>query len=180
MIKKNSQLIINLFLFLGIVIAIGLSFQSRRKLVFIDTNLLLQEYQGLHDARIEYEKQAKKWQENVDSLVTEWQKELEEYEKRISKLSKQEKQLQEEILNNKREKILKYKEAINQKSVEEEQKIRTNLVNEVNELLFVYGREKNYDIVFGANGSGNIIYAKKVKDKTQEALAYVQKKYKEK
>lgn len=48
---------------------------------------------------------------------------------------------------------------------------------QLNEYVGRFGQENGYDVVFGVNGSGNIMYGKKGLDKTEEVIHYVNKKY---
>jgi outer membrane protein len=50
---------------------------------------------------------------------------------------------------------------------------------EINEDIKAYGEEKGYDYIFGANGSGTIMYASKGGDITNEIIKYVYGKGKE-
>ncbi len=48
---------------------------------------------------------------------------------------------------------------------------------QINQYLEDYGKENNYDIIFGANGQGNIMFAKEGDDITKDVSEYINKKY---
>lgn len=68
-------------------------FQSSSELVYVDVNKLLEGYNRTKIVRAEFEAKAKTLNANVDSLMTDWQKELKTYEKERSKLTKKELEL---------------------------------------------------------------------------------------
>lgn len=47
----------------------------------------------------------------------------------------------------------------------------------INNYIDEYGKENNIEIILGANGSGNIMYANKTIDITEEVTNYINKKY---
>ena len=49
--------------------------------------------------------------------------------------------------------------------------------NQLNQYIEDFGEEKNYTMIFGANGQGNLMYAKDTKDITQELIDYINRKY---
>ncbi|MDC1161841.1 hypothetical protein OAT18_00205 [Tenacibaculum sp.] len=64
--------------------------QNSSEQVYVDVNKLLDGYKRTKIVRGEFQKTAKTLKLNVDSLVTDWQKELKLYEKERSKFSKKE------------------------------------------------------------------------------------------
>lgn len=69
----QKQTLVNIIL---ITAFLGLgSYQLLKKenMVYVDIGKLMQEYQGMIDARAEYEKKATQWQANADTLVVQWQ-----------------------------------------------------------------------------------------------------------
>jgi outer membrane protein len=64
------------------------------------------------------------------------------------------------------------------KAKEEEQKMTQTVLNEVNDYLKEYGEKHNYTFILGATGVGNIVYAKKSRDITEEILNGLNKLYK--
>jgi len=174
---KKVQWIINIVVIAGLLALGGYHLLKKEKTVYVDIGRLMQEYQGMKDARREFEKKSAQWQANVDTLVSEWQQELKSYEKERNSLTSKERELKEELLRNKQQQVSQYQEAIQMKAKEEEQKLTQTAVNRINEYLSEYGKEKGYMLILGATGTGNIVYADKSKDITDEILKGLQEGY---
>lgn len=145
-------------------------FQSSSELVYVDVNKLLESYDRTKVVRAEFEAKAKTMNANVDSLVTNWQKELQLYEKERSSLTAKELELKQELLGNKQQQINNYQQAIQKQIQEEDQKSTQTVINDINDYVKDYGKTKGYKIIFGASGGGNIMYADEASDLTQEVL----------
>lgn len=174
---KKVQWIINIVVLAGLIVLGGYHLLNKEKTVYVDIGVLMQEYQGMKDARREFEKLSAQWQANVDTLISEWHKELQNYEKERSGLSKNERELKEELLHNKQQQVNQYRDAVQMKAKEEEQKLTQTAVNRINEYLSEYGGDKGYSLILGATGSGNIVYADKSMDITDEVLKGLQDAY---
>ena len=144
--------------------------QNSSSLVYVDVNKLLDGYKRTKIVRGEFEKKAKVLKSNVDSLVTDWQKELKLYEKERSKYSKKELELKQELLGNKQQQINNYQQAIQKQIQEEDKKSTQTVINDINDYVKEYGKKKGYKIIFGASGSGNIMYADESSDLTDKVL----------
>jgi len=144
--------------------------QNASQQVYVDVNKLLEGYKRTKVVRGEFEKKAQVLRANVDSLVTDWQKELKLYEKERSGYSKKELQLKQELLGNKQQQINNYQQAIQKQIQEEDKKATQTVINDINDYVKEYGKSEGYKIIFGASGSGNIMYADKSSDLTEEVL----------
>jgi outer membrane protein len=144
--------------------------QKSSELVYVDVNKLLDGYKRTKIVRAEFEVKAKTLKSNVDSLVTGWQKELKDYEKNRSKYSKKELELKQELLGNKQQQINSYQQAIQKQVQEEDKKATQTVINDINDFVKEYGKKKGYKIIFGASGSGNIMYADEGSDLTPIVL----------
>lgn len=140
------------------------------ELVYVDVNKLLEGYKRTKVVRAVFEAKAKTLNANVDSLITGWQKELKDYEKNRSKYSKRELKLKQELLGNKQQQINNYQQAIQKQVQEEDQKATQTVINDINDFVKEYGKKKGYKIIFGASGSGNIMYAEEEADLTEKVL----------
>lgn len=58
-----------------------------------------------------------------------------------------------------------------------EEQYNEQIWKQLNEYVKEYGKEKKYDYIFGAEGSGTIMYSAETKDLTEEVLKYVNNKY---
>ena len=145
-------------------------FQSSNEQVYVDVNKLLKGYNRTKIVKAEFEEKAKTLNANVDSLMVDWQKELKTYEKERSKMTKKELELKQELLSNKQQQINNYQQAIQKQIQEEDKKSTQTVINDINDYVKEYGKKKGYKIIFGASGGGNIMYASKGSDLTEEIL----------
>lgn len=152
-------------------------FNSTSHLVYVDINKLMDGYKRTAIEKSKFEEKAKLMQSNVDSLVADWQNELKVYEKERSSMSKKELDLKQELLGNKQQQINNYQKAIQGKIQEEDQKASQTVINDINDYVKDYGKKNNYRIIFGASGSGTIMYADEAADLTVEVLEGLNSEY---
>ncbi|PQJ80300.1 OmpH family outer membrane protein [Polaribacter porphyrae] len=169
-----------LFIAVLALIISGISIYNNKKtseLVYVDVNKLLDGYKRTKIVRGEFEAKAKVLKSNVDSLVTDWQKELKLYEKERTKYSKRELKLKQELLGNKQQQINNYQQAIQKQIQDEDKKATQTVINDINDFVKEYGKRKGYKIIFGASGSGNIMYARESSDLTELVLEGLNKEF---
>ena len=66
---------------------------------------------------------------------------------------------------------VKYDDPAIQKQIKEEDKKATQtVINDINDYVKAYGKKQGHQIIFGASGSGNIMYANEASDLTQDVL----------
>lgn len=147
------------------------------ELVYVDVNKLLDGYKRTKVEREKFQVKAKTLNANVDSLVTDWQKELKNYEKERSKMTSKEKELKQELLSNKQQQINNYQQAIQKQIQEEDKKSTQTVINDINDYVKDYGKTHNHKIIFGASGAGNIMYADKTTDLTETILEGLNTEY---
>lgn len=67
------------------------------------------------------------------------------------------------------------------KDVETQNKeIEKMIWTRLNPYIVEYGKDKGYDYIYGANGTGNVLYADTKKDITDDLIKYVNEKYHDK
>lgn len=154
--------------------------KSSSELVYVDVNKLIDGYSRTKVAKAEFDKKATTMKANVDSLVTGWQKELQAYEKERASLSPKELELKQELLGNKQQQINGYQEAIQKQIQEEDKKTTQTVINDINDYIKEFGKNKGYKIIFGASGGGNIMYADDATDLTTEVLKGLNAEYEKK
>ncbi|MFT6637661.1 MAG: outer membrane protein [Flavobacterium sp.] len=174
--SKGIFLIISGLAILLSVLAIYFA-KSSSELVYVDVNKLIEGYSRTKIAKAEFDKKATTLKANVDSLVTNWQKELQAYEKERASLSPKELQLKQELLGSKQQQVNGYQEAIQKQIQEEDKKVTQTVINDINDYIKEYGKRKGYKIIFGASGGGNIMYASESSDLTEEVLKGLNAEY---
>ena len=177
---KNQKIIVIALLTViaGLVIYSFIVKPSQGKVVYVETGILLQQYEGMKQARIEFEAKSKELSAGADSLIAKFEEELKTYEKERKKLSKKERELKEELLHIRQKQIGNYQKGLQKKIREEEQNLTQTHINRINDYLKEYGKENGYQYILGANGSGNVVYAKEGLDITQKVLNGLNESYK--
>ncbi|WP_108803175.1 OmpH family outer membrane protein [Aquimarina sp. Aq107] len=144
--------------------------QSSSDLVYVDVNKLLDGYKRTKIVKAEFDEKAKTMKSNVDSLLADWQNELKTYEKERSGLSKKELELKQQLLGNKQQQINNYQQAVQKQLQEEDKKVTQTVINDINDFVKEYGKKNGYKVIFGATGSGTIMYGEESADLTDKVL----------
>lgn len=173
----KTSLVLAALALIGVVITGVTQLGKKEKVAYVDNNQLVLKYQGMIDARKELEKKNKLFQSNIDTLTGEFQAALKKYERERAGMSEKERKLAEELLNNKQQQAINYRDAIQKKAKEEENKTTLEVLGKLNEQIKAYGKANNYKYIFGATNVGNIIYADKVSDITEEIITVVNNAY---
>jgi outer membrane protein len=164
---------------LAIIIAVSSFFYTQKssELVYVDINKLLDGYKRTKLVRTGLEEKEKALTANLDSLVLGWKNELKIYEKERAKMTKKELELKQELLGNRQQQVSNYQQAIQNKIQEEDKKASQTVINDINAYVKEYGKKEGYKIIFGASGSGNIMYADETIDLTPKILEGLNKEF---
>lgn len=147
-----------------------LLFLKQDRIVYVDSLKLLAQYKGTIAARAEYEKKAGVWKANIDTLTNELSNTILQFGKDKNKLSAREKKLTEELIASKQQQLENYKATISQSATKEDQEVTTKVFKEITEFLKKYGETHGYDYIMGATNMGNIVYARKTINITDEVI----------
>lgn len=159
----------------GLIVVITLQFDKKDSIVYVDAIKLVNGYKGMQAARKEFELKTQAWKANLDTLKTELESKIKEYESTRLKLSAKEKSLMEELLQTKQDQFMNYQNIISEKIQKEDQELTTKVLGKVNDFIKKYGEEKGYSIIMAATQYGNIVYAEKGMDITEEVLVGLNK-----
>lgn len=163
---------------IGIIALLIFSLSKDQKIVYVDSAQLINNYQGMHDARKSYEQKASTWKANIDTLGNEVQQFIMKYEKENSAMTAKERQLSQELIRTKQKQLMEYQQAMNTQAQQEDAKMTGEVVSQINAYLKKYGKEKGYKIVMAATEYGNIAYADEALDVTKEVIEGLNKEYK--
>jgi len=173
------------YLWIGITLIVAIQLFSfsfsylntGEEIVYIDNGKLLNGYQGMLDARKDFEQKSLAWKANIDTLAMDVTVAIKNYEKDSQEMGKKERKLSQELIKSKQQQYQQYQQAIQQQSAQEDAQMTEQVLTKVNAFLASYGQDKNYRIIMGANSSGNIIYAQDGLDITEEVLNALNKQY---
>jgi outer membrane protein len=168
--RSTGELIFKSVVIAGLIVVIALQFDKKDAIVYVDAIKLVNGYKGMTAARKEFEIKANAWKANLDTLKTELDVNVKEYEGNKVKLNAKEKQLTEELIQTKFEQFQNYQNMISEKIQKEDQDLTTKVLGRVNDYIKKYGEENGYSIIMAATQYGNIVYAEKGKDITEKVL----------
>jgi outer membrane protein len=169
---------VKVVLAIGIIASFVVQRQSDEQLVYVDSQRLVTGYKGAQAARQEFEAKSAVWKANLDSLRTEIEAKVTDYESKKAKLSTNEQRLTEEVLLSKQKEYFNYEQAIQNKIKGEDQALTQKVFGQVNEYLNKYGKKKGYKIILAATQYGNIVYAEEGLDVTNEVMQGLNAEYK--
>lgn len=152
-------------------------FYTQQSVVYVDSNKLVNGYQGMIDARKVYQEKAITWRANIDTLANEVQQQIFQYEKESSKMTAKERELSQELIRTKQKQLAEYQQAMNNQAQQEDSKMTTDVLTQVNVYLKKYGEQKGYTIILAATEYGNLAYADDALDITTEVLEGLNKEY---
>jgi outer membrane protein len=150
------------YLFFFICITELCSCIRKDNIYYINPTKLLQ---GYHSAQAQHElfqAKARDWQLRIDSLGTELQA--------LRSAPAATRAAKEQQLG-------QYREAIQQRAQQENQRLTQAVLAEINAYLKQYGKEKGYTFIFGATEGGNIVYAADGTDITDDVLKGLNAQY---
>lgn len=173
---KRVPVILSVFAILLSLISMYFA-KSSSELVYVDVNKLVEGYKRTKIEKADFEKKAVKMKAEIDTLVSNWQKELQVYEKERTSLSTNELKLKQELLSNKQSQINSSQESIQNQIQTENKKVTQTVINDINDYVKEYGKREGYKIIFGASGSGNLMYADESTDLTSEVLMGLNAEY---
>ncbi len=155
----------------------GWVFFKSERMVYVDSARLVNGYKGMETARAEFQKRTATMKANVDTLISEIQKEIMKFEKESAKMTAKEKDLTKKLIQTKQQQLGDYQRAVKEKAAQEDSQLTKKVLDEINAYLKDYGKLHQYKIILAATDYGNIAYAEEGIDITDEVLDGLNKKY---
>lgn len=78
----------------------------------------------------------------------------------------------------KREEYLKLKNQYAEDNAALSQKYDSQILAQMTQYVIEFGKAKNYDIIFGADGNGSLMYSKDTYNISEDIITYINNKYK--
>jgi outer membrane protein len=150
---------------------------EREQIVYVDSNQLLNGYQGMIEARKAYQQKTATWKANIDTLVSEVQQQIFKYEKESPRMTPKERSLSQELIRAKQKQLTDYQQAMNSQAQQEDSKMTSDVLAQVNVYLKKYGESKGYRIILAATDYGNLAYAEAELNITNEVLTGLNDEY---
>lgn len=152
-------------------------FLQRPKIAYVRSHELVERYSGTIEARTSFEKKKSSMLANVDSLKIDFERNRNQYMMDMGKMSVSSRTDQEKVLGQRQDQIIQYSEVIDQKILEEDEKMMQEVLNQINSFIEEYAIEEGYTLVLGTTLSGSLLYGEKSMDITEELIENLNKKY---
>ena len=172
--KIQLMVIILLFIGLGTMLYLHI---SNEKIAYVDSTKLVNSYQGMIDARAQYQQKSTVWKANIDTLTMEVRKAIADYDQNKATMTEKEKKINQELIRTKQKQLADYQQALNEKAGLEDSQMTTKVLNEINTYLKKYGDKNGYKAILVATQYGNIAYADEGMDITEVILEGLNKQY---
>jgi outer membrane protein len=143
-------------------------FQNESEIIYVNTNLVYEKFKMKSELETKYNDLQIIQQGILDSIKYQIQYIAENLSTNKNLESKFE-LLKKEYLS-KENLFLKQNESL-------KSNYNNQIWTQINQYISDYGSQHNFDIILGATGEGNIMYAKKEKDNTEKIIEYINAKY---
>ncbi len=140
------------------------------KTAYVDNTVLIQDYYKMESTEARFEKKSQALSDQLDSVAAEFQKEVQEFQEGMSRMSTKEREQRQNELMQKQQMLQQRQQQQSQMLRQESDQAIDSLISEVKDFVAEYGKEKGYSYIFGSNESANIMYAKEGLDITQDIL----------
>lgn len=150
--------------------------QPAKPVAYVRTAEVVDKYEGMMVARQKFQDKKVELYSNLDSLKADFQKAISDYNLSAGGMSKDARAEKEQILKQQEYNIRQYTEIVEGKEQEEDQRLTTGVINQINSFIAEYGKENGLHLILGSV-NGTVIYGSDEVDVTDEVLVYVNKKY---
>ncbi len=145
------------------------------KIAYIDTDRLLNSYQGMITARAQYQREKQEWQQNIETLGQEAQQAVARAQQAVKSANSAEKLIREREARFKQEQLLNYQQAVAKQEPQEMARLTQPIIASVNHHIATYSQVHQYNLVLTTAGQGDVVYLDKKLDITKEVADYLNK-----
>lgn len=150
------------------------------KIAYVESNKMLDGYQGMKDARKAFEGKARGWEKQNQTMLAAFKAAVEAYQKQAPTLTDQQRAATEQKLQAQQQEVGQKQQQLQAQAQEEEAKLTQSVLGSVNKKLEAYGKARGYKLILIAAPSGTIAYGEKNLDITTPVLAYLNAEYRRK
>jgi len=171
-LRSSNTIIIAAIILVAILVGINIySFTSQPKMGYVKSSELFEDFKGKKELEAKFTKSEGDQQSMLDTLtleIADLTNQLTEKpnDQALKKKKSQKKQL-----------FMELQQRFSQKNVNQNQQYSEAIWKQINQYTMEYGKQHNYDYIFGATGNGSLMYAKDAEDVTKEVLNFINKKY---
>lgn len=195
----NLSILLNVILFIGLVVLYILFFTSRQKetpvprafmsatgkhmsVVFVNIDSLNAKYDFVKSLKTDLEALGKRYQSEILSEQTEFEKEAADFQKRVSAntIPEAKAKIEYDALMQKQQALVEKKDRYTQEVADKEMNLNLKLLDTVTNFLKRYNRRFHYDYILGFKTAGEILVANDTLDITKDVLNILNKEYSDK
>ena len=158
--------------------ATGSSFDG--KIVYVESNKMLDGYQGMKDARKAFEGKIRGLEAQNQRMLGGFKAAVEAYQKQAPTLTPEQRAATEQKLQAQQQQVGQQQQQLQGQAQEEEGKLTQKVLESVNKKVEAYGKAHGYKLILIASPSGGIAYGEKDLDITGPVLAYLNAEYRKK
>ncbi|MBS1773969.1 MAG: OmpH family outer membrane protein [Bacteroidetes bacterium] len=174
-LKISPYLILGFFVVL--IACVFYVYKSTPKIAYVRNLEVVYGYNGMKEARAEFQNQNTVWQSNLDTLKIRYQQALAYYQQNLKTFKPSEKEEQIAILKKMEADMKNYGSAVTKEAKDRDEKLTQGILNQINSFVQEYAKKNGYDVVLGAEGNGAILYGDKAYDITDKVLEGLNKDY---
>lgn len=169
--KIKNILIVLAFVIASVALAFSVTqYLNKEKIAYIDINYVYENYNAKAERQVELDYMLDKQKTVLDSFEFDIKGLYDQYELGASK------ELENEIILKEKNYQRVYDEFSNI-SNEQRERFINEIMDQINTNVKTFGKENNYKLILGANGSGSLMYAQDEINVSDQVLKYLNSKY---
>ncbi|MDQ3102136.1 MAG: OmpH family outer membrane protein [Bacteroidota bacterium] len=149
--------------------------QSMPTVVYVRSNDLVYGYFGMKEAKSVFEEKQKQWRAELDTLGADLERTVAKANDMHRSGRMEELEELKPILHRQQNDMARYREAIEKRSNEEEERILSGVLAQVNGFVEQYSKTHDFDLVLGTTDAGSLLYAEEAMDVTEDLLVELNK-----
>jgi outer membrane protein len=153
-----------------------INFVKSPKIGYVNSAILMEKYKGLLEVREKIRKETEEGQKNIKTLEAELNQLGQEIIRDGAGWDSETAKGKRQTLANKQDEYARYSRAVSEKAAKLEKDLMQPVYDEVNARISRFGQERGYDLILGTVAGGNILFADRATDLTNEVLAYLNEK----
>ena len=153
---------------------------TQNKIAYVDMGTIMMDYEGLKALNQEMEAEKDQLRKEIESLIEPYQLKVEEYYKKVGRLSAAERTAAELALQQEQSAINEQQDKFMQQLEEQRLEGLETINEEIAAYVEEYAKSKGYQLVLGTLGTETVIYAENKLNITQEVLIELNRLYSEK
>ena len=162
--------ILSVLSFTGVIALAILTLGKKEKYGYVDNVKLISGYNGMEAVKSQFQQKTIQWQANLDTLTMDIKKARMEFTRDSLKMNQKQRNEARNKIAYMEQQYINYRSSVQKMMKEEDQKMTQQLLQQLNGLVAKYAEVHGYTFIWGATNMGNIVYADKAKNLTDEIL----------